>query len=232
MTSTMNTATKPMNETQPNPHQKASSQLKKSTNTQNTASDINTGTHDPTPESPWEFELWWSTHGRPSELLQHQVKYLIDFYKINPLLGDLKIIYQQGQWFPHITMDGWMKMINQHPAFCGIDFRESDQLIEGVPEWVSCTIYRQDRVIPITIREYYVELKQESSLWNEIPRRMLRFRSMQQCARLALGLSTPEFTHPTHEIPKESLPPFTASTTQTQLEKIKGHLMQAKIEIH
>lgn len=228
MTSTMNTATKPMNETQPNPHEKSPSPLKELSNTQRTASDTNTGTHDPIQGSLWEFELWWSTHGRPSELLKHQVKYLIDFYKINPLLGDLKIIYQQGQWLPHITMDGWMKMINQHPAFCGIDFRESDQLIEGVPEWVSCTIYRQDRVIPITIREYYVELKQESSLWNEIPRRMLRFRSMQQCARLALGLSTPEFTHPTHEIPKESLPSFTTSPTQTQLEKIKGHLMPSK----
>ncbi len=228
MTSTMNNATKPMNETQPNPHQKSSSPLKESSNTKHIASDINTGSYEPIQGSPWEFELWWSTHGRPSELLQHQFKYLIDFYKINPLLGDLKIIYQQGQWLPHITMDGWMKMINQHPAFCGIDFRESEQLIEGVPEWVSCTIYRQDRVIPITIREYYVELKQESSLWNEIPRRMLRFRSMQQCARLALGLSTPEFTQPTHEIPKESLPSFASSPIQTQLEKIKGHLVPAK----
>jgi hypothetical protein len=225
MRSTINTATNSINKTNPICDQKSASPLKEQTNIQYTASDINLGTHETIEGSPWEFELWWSTHGRPSELLQHQVKYLIDFYKINPLLGDLKIIYQQSQWLPHITMDGWMKMINQHPAFCGIDFRESDQLIEGVPEWVSCTIYRQDRVIPITIREYYVELKQESSLWNEIPRRMLRFRSMQQCARLALGLSTPEFTHPTHEIARESIPSFVSTPTQTQLEKIKGHLM-------
>lgn len=228
MIPTINIKTSRMNETHAIPYQKVSSPFKESGNTQHTASDTNTSTHETREESLWEFELWWSSHGRPSELLKHQVKYLINFYKKNPLLGDLKIIYQEGQWFPHITMDGWMKMINQHPAFCGIDFRESDQLIEGIPEWVSCTIYRQDRVIPITIREYYVELKQETSLWNEIPRRMLRFRSMQQCARLALGLRTPEFTHPTHEIPKESLPSFSSRPTQTQLEKIKGHLMPFK----
>ncbi len=228
MTSALNTATNSMNEIDPMPHQKACSPLKKLTKPLHTSSDINTDTHDPTQESPWEFELWWSTHGRPSELLKHQVKYLINFYKIDPLLGELKIIYQQGQWLPHITMDGWMKMINQHPAFCGIDFRESTQLIEGVPEWELYHLSTRSG-IPITIREYYVELKQESSMWNEIPRRILHFRSMQQCARLALGLSTPEFTHPANEIPKESLPSFTSKPNPTQLKKIKGHLMPSKI---
>ena len=177
------------------------------------------------------FDSWWSQYGKPSATLKEQVVYITQHYQIDPLLGDITIHYQNGRWVPHITMDGWMKIINQHPAFCGIDFQEAQELIDGVPQWISCTIYRQDRVIPITVREYYLELKQESSLWLEIPRRLLRFRSMQQCARLALGISTPEFSiqplmdnKPSENMassnsPSESPPP-------TQLEKIKTKIMK------
>ncbi len=176
--------------------------------------------------SSWPFELWWAEYGRPSAILQEQVRYLIDFYRIDPWLGDIKILHQGGQWLPYITMDGWMKMINQHPAFCGIDFRESDQLIEGAPEWMSCTIYRHDRVIPITVREYYKEVKQESPLWNEIPRRLLRFRTMQQCARLALGLSTPEFMYQQGEMTDSTSYTHHTEASISQKEKIKNTLMQ------
>jgi len=177
------------------------------------------------------FDSWWSQYGKPSATLKEQVVYITQHYQINPLLGDITIHYQNGRWVPHITMDGWMKIINQHPAFCGIDFQEAQELIDGVPQWISCTIYRQDRVIPITVREYYLELKQESSLWLEIPRRLLRFRSMQQCARLALSISTPEFSiqplmdnkpagnMASSHSPSESPPP-------TQLEKIKIKIMK------
>jgi hypothetical protein len=195
------------------------------------------------------FDLWWAQSGKPSETLKQQVLYLTDHYQIDPLLGDINILYQGGRWIPHITMDGWMKIINQHPAFCGIDFREASEFIDDIPEWISCTIYRNDRVIPITIREYYVELKQEGVAWSEIPRRLLRFRSMQQCARLALSLSTPEFAHqavdysqafakpPTEnrgDIEKGSdigspnqtnLPNFT-KPSMTHLEKIKAKFIQ------
>lgn len=141
-----------------------------------------------------DFEWWWAQQQQASELLKKQCQTLIAIYELNPLLGELNIIYQHHVWIPHITMDGWMKMVNQHPAFCGIDFLESSELIDGIPAWISCTIYRQDRVIPITVKEYYLELKTEALIWEEIPRRLLRFRVLQQCARLALNLSTPEFS--------------------------------------
>ena len=146
------------------------------------------------PFSETDFEWWWAQQNHSSELLKKQCQTLITIYELNPLLGELNIIYQHHVWIPHITMDGWMKMINQHPAFCGIDFLESSELIDGIPAWISCTIYRQDRVIPITVKEYYLELKTEALIWEEIPRRLLRFRVLQQCARLALNLSTPEFS--------------------------------------
>jgi len=177
------------------------------------------------------FDSWWSQYGKPSATLKEQVLYLTQHYQIDPLLGDVTILYQSGRWIPHITMDGWMKIINQHPAFCGIDFQEAQELIDGVPQWISCTIYRQDRVIPITVREYYLELKQESSLWSEIPRRLLRFRSMQQCARLALSLSTPEFSMQTLVDTKPSgnmaSPNSSGESPElTQVEKIKTKILK------
>ena len=106
-------------------------------------------------------------------------------------------------------------------------------MIDGVPQWMSCTIYRNDRVIPVTVREYYAELKQESMAWLEIPRRLLRFRSMQQCARLALSLSTPEFAHQALEHNKSSTHSLGLENKQeaeilSPLEKIKTHIMKEK----
>ena len=55
---------------------------------------------------------------------------------------------------------------------------------------MECTIHRSDRVVPITVREYLAEVRGESDVWKKMPRRMLRHRALQQCARVAIGAST------------------------------------------
>lgn len=57
---------------------------------------------------------------------------------------------------------------------------------------MECTIYRSDRTHPITVREYFIELKTEHIAWQKLPRRMLRHRTVQQCMRLAFGITSPE----------------------------------------
>jgi len=57
----------------------------------------------------------------------------------------------------------------------------------GILIWMECTIYRKDRSLPIMVREYFAEVKGEQAIWQKMPRRMLRHRVMQQCARLAMG---------------------------------------------
>jgi hypothetical protein len=52
---------------------------------------------------------------------------------------------------------------------------------------MECIIYRKDRSQPTAVREYFDEVKGEQAIWQKMPRRMLRHRVMQQCARLALG---------------------------------------------
>lgn len=94
--------------------------------------------------------------------------------------------YEDGAWQTFISIEGCSKLLNHHEQFNGIAFRQSDTLIEGVPEWIECAIYRKDRILPICVREHYLEVKGSTPVWERMPRRMLRHRALQQCVRLAL----------------------------------------------
>lgn len=87
-----------------------------------------------------------------------------------------------------IGLDGWVQLINQHPAYDGMTFTESAELEEGIPKWIECKIYRNDRRVPLSVREYFIEVRRDSSAWITHPRRMLRHKAIVQCARLAFSL--------------------------------------------
>jgi len=97
--------------------------------------------------------------------------------------------YEDGQWQVFITIEGCSKLLNQHLQFNGLHFTQADTLIDGLPEWIECSIYRKDREVPTTVREYLAEVKGENEIWKKMPRRMLRHRALQQCVRLAIGPS-------------------------------------------
>jgi hypothetical protein len=90
-----------------------------------------------------------------------------------------------------ITIDGWITLIHQEPSFVGITFTQSAETEDGIPLWMECTIYRTNLTHPITVCEYYAELKTEHPIWQRMPRRMLRHKTLQQCARLAFGIAVP-----------------------------------------
>ena len=106
---------------------------------------------------------------------------------LDPLCEEIGFTqYDDGQWQLFITIEGCSKLLNQHPQFNGLVFTQSDTLIDGVPEWIECSIYRKDREVPTTVREYLIEVKGENEIWGKMPRRMLRHRALQQCVRLAI----------------------------------------------
>ena len=143
--------------------------------------------------TPKELTLWFSYYPQVSEATQETCLRLITEYKLNPRADEIDLVqFEAGHWQVFITINGWAKLINAHPAFCGIEFSEASELEEGVPLWRGCTIYRTDRIKPIVIREYFTEMKTEHAAWQQMPRRMLRHRAMQQCARLAFGITIPE----------------------------------------
>ena len=106
---------------------------------------------------------------------------------LDPLCDEIGFTqYEDGQWQVFITIEGCSKLLNQHPQFNGLVFTQADTLIDGVPEWIECSIYRKDREVPTTVREYLTEVKGENPIWQKMPRRMLRHRALQQCVRLAI----------------------------------------------
>jgi hypothetical protein len=142
---------------------------------------------------PEEVQLWLDQHLGIPLYPQVQLLRLANKYRLDPLSDEISLLQKQDQTYqPFITIDGWSKLMNDHPQYAGMSLRESSELIDGIPTWMECTIYRNDRILPIVIKEYYEEVKTDHPSWQQMPRRMLRHRVIQQCARLALGISAHE----------------------------------------
>lgn len=109
-------------------------------------------------------------------------------WHLDPLKEEIGFTqYEDGHWQVFISINGCSRLLNEHSQFNGLVFNQADTLVDGVPEWIECSIYRRDRLMPITVREYFVEVRNSHELWQKMPRRMLRHRALQQCVRLAVG---------------------------------------------
>ncbi|QMV32442.1 hypothetical protein 8G_00048 [Ralstonia phage Hyacinthe] len=102
-------------------------------------------------------------------------------YKLNPFTRELFAFPDKNNGIvPVVGVDGWSRIINEHPQFDGIEFEQDDQ-------GCTCVIYRKDRNRPIKVTEYMAECRRSTGPWQSHPRRMLRHKAMIQCARLAFG---------------------------------------------
>jgi hypothetical protein len=120
-------------------------------------------------------------------------------YGLNPILGEIACDYSEELgWQVYIPIDGWITLIQREPNFQGMTFTQAEKEEQELPIWMECTIYRSDRVVPMTVREYLREVKTNHPAWQKIPRRMLRYKALQQCVRLAFGISTPELSESKH----------------------------------
>ena len=111
---------------------------------------------------------------------------------LDPLSDEISIMETKEGFLPFITIDGWAKLMNQYPQYAGMSLREPSESNSQLPAWMECTIYRNDRILPIVVKEYLEEVMTNHPSWQQMPRRMLRHRVIQQCARLAFGISAQE----------------------------------------
>jgi len=99
---------------------------------------------------------------------------------------------------PVVGVDGWSRIINQHPMFNGMEFRTSETMVtmseaRPAPEWMECVIYRKDRDHPVVIREWLDEVYREpfkagiKGPWQTHTKRFFRHKAMIQASRLAFG---------------------------------------------
>jgi len=139
-----------------------------------------------------ELHLWLDQHQGVTPYTQVQLLRLASKHLLDPLSDEISIMETKEGFIPFITIDGWAKLMNQHPQYAGMSLREPTESNSQLPAWMECTIYRNDRILPIVVKEYLEEVMTNHPSWQQMPRRMLRHRVIQQCARLAFGISAQE----------------------------------------
>jgi phage recombination protein Bet len=109
-------------------------------------------------------------------------------YDLNPMLREIYAFPKRGGGIvPIVSIDGWVNLVNSHPACDGFEFDiEHDDKNELVS--ITCRMYRKDRNRPVVVTEYYSECKRETDPW-KMKHRMLRHKAMIQAARYAFGFS-------------------------------------------
>jgi phage recombination protein Bet len=123
-------------------------------------------------------------------------------YRLNPFTKELFAFADKGAIVPVVSVDGWSRIINENPAFNGLEFRYSDQIVtmtrgKPCPEWCEVVIYRRDRERPIVVREYLDEVYQSprgrdggfDGPWQTHTKRFLRHKTLIQGARIAFGFA-------------------------------------------
>ena len=127
-----------------------------------------------------------------------------DQYGLNPFTREIYAFPDKKNGIiPVVGVDGWLRIINAHPEFRGMQFRDSDELVvhdknehPPAPAWVECIIHRADRDYPTVIREYFHECYRApfkgkdytvDGPWQTHPSRFLRHKAVIQAGRVAFG---------------------------------------------
>jgi len=106
---------------------------------------------------------------------------------LNPFTKEIFAFPTGGGIQPIVSVDGWMKLINSHPDFDGMDFvdvREGDKLVS-----ITCRMFRKGRSHPVEVTEYMAECLRQTPTWKQWPARMLRHKAAIQAARYAFGFA-------------------------------------------
>lgn len=106
-------------------------------------------------------------------------------YQLNPFTKEIFAFEDRHKGIvPVVSVDGWARIINEHPQLAAIEFEYAD---DG--SWIDCIIERKDRTRPTRVREYLAECRRNTGPWGSHPQRMLRHKALIQCARIAFGFS-------------------------------------------
>ena len=132
-----------------------------------------------------------------------------DQYGLNPFTKEI-FAYpdKQNGIVPVVSVDGWSRIINQHPDMDGLEFIYDDQWVNDLagakpcPASIECVIYRKGRTHPVRIKEFLDETYRPpfngtknnqpftiNGPWQSHTKRMLRHKSLIQCSRIAFGFT-------------------------------------------
>jgi outer membrane protein OmpA-like peptidoglycan-associated protein len=102
-------------------------------------------------------------------------------YKLNPWTGEIHaVLIKDDGIISVVSANGWLRIINAHPQLDGIEFEQNNQSC-------TCTIYRKDHGHPTRLTEWFSDCKRNTKSWQLRPLRMLRYKALIECAKLAFG---------------------------------------------
>lgn len=107
---------------------------------------------------------------------------------LNPFTKEIFAFPTGGGIQPIVSIDGWMKLINSHPDFDGMEF---DDVLDGEGKIaaITCRMYRKGRSHPVSVTEYLSECFRNTPTWKQWPSRMLRHKTAIQASRYAFGFA-------------------------------------------
>lgn len=134
-------------------------------------------------------------NGEVSDAQMAMLMLVANEYNLNPFTKEIYAFPDKGGIVPIVGVDGWSRIINDHPQFDGLEFKASEEMVtpnggKSCPEWMEVHIYRKDRSRPVVIREYLDEVykkTQYDSPWQSHTKRFLRHKTLIQGARIAFG---------------------------------------------
>lgn len=117
-----------------------------------------------------------------------------DQYGLNPFTKEIYAFPDKGAIVPVVGVDGWARIVNEHPQCDGFEFAYADETTDfsgkSVPVWMEVRMYRKDRARPVIVREYFEEVvRKNMGPWQSHPSRMFRHKTFVQGARLAFGFA-------------------------------------------
>lgn len=109
-------------------------------------------------------------------------------YQLNPLVKEIYAFPAKGGGIqPIVSIDGWLKIITNHPYFDGME--HEDILDNGKLVAIKCSVFRKDTSRPVVVTEYMDECLRNTDTWKKWPNRMLRHKATIQAGRYAFGIS-------------------------------------------
>lgn len=120
-----------------------------------------------------------------------------DQYGLNPFTKEIYAYPdKQNGIVPVVGVDGWSRIMNEHPQLDGIEFNYSPETVKHKGKdchvWIEAVITRKDRSKPIVVREYFDEVVRNVNFttpWDSHPKRMHRHKTLIQSGRVAFGFA-------------------------------------------
>lgn len=137
-----------------------------------------------------------------------------DQYGLNPFTKEIYAYPDKDNGIvPVVSVDGWIRIIQEHPEFDGMTFAHSDAILEDPStldakfkhkpcwDWFEVTIYRKDRAHATPITEYFDEVYRPPlyinkdggyyipTPWQSHTKRMMRHKTIIQGGRVVFGFA-------------------------------------------